>query len=94
MLTPQEQQKLQQEIEKANQAKQAYDTYFSHFFERKEQDLLTAFRSTPIGDREALCNIHMLYKSLDAIKTDLIVSIETGILAQHALQEDQQETLQ
>ena len=94
MLTPQEQAKLQHELQIAEQAKFAYSQYFAAFFEQKEADLINAFRSAPVGDIRTLRDIQCLFKSLDALKRDLIISIETGELARITLADDHKETMQ
>lgn len=91
MLNEQEKAKLQNEIEIAEKARVAFDHYFSPYFEKKEADLMAAFRSAPIGDREHLNNIHGLFKAIDAIKNDLLSSIETGKLAAMMIAADQEE---
>lgn len=88
MLTAQEQAKLQSEIQVAEKARFAFEQYFSAFFEQKEVDLINAFRSAPVGDVKALSDIQCLFKAMDALKRDLIISIETGMLAEVTLAEN------
>lgn len=88
MLTAQEQAKLQSEIQIAEKAKFAFEQYFAAFFDEKEADLVKAFRSAAIGDEKALSDIQCLFKAMDALKRDLIISIETGMLAEVTLAEN------
>jgi hypothetical protein len=92
MLTPNEQMQLVGEVEKAQIAKDALDKYFGEFFEDKERILLNAFRTCAIGDKESLCNVHMMFKSLDSLKHDLLVKIETGKMAEFQIEEDSKQT--
>ena len=73
------------EVEAANKATTAFNEYFAEFFDDKEKSLITAFRETKVGDSDSLLRIHMLFKSIDALKLDLITKIETGSLAQAQL---------
>lgn len=80
-----EQLKLFEEMQMAKQADFAYNQYFAQFFEQKNANLIEAFRLAPIGNDQVLKNIHCMFKALDALKVDLLTTIETGKLAEIAL---------
>jgi len=80
-LTQFEKIQLAKEVEAAQKAKEAFDSYFAEFFEEKEAMIIQAFRATPAGDKDTIVNIHLMFKALDAHKHDLITKIETGKMA-------------
>lgn len=75
------------EVEAAQKAKVAYDQYFLPFYEKEAVVLLDLFRSAPIGDKEALVDIHHRFKVLDNHMKSLLTIIETGLLASAQLEQ-------
>lgn len=78
---------LTAEVEAAQKAKVAYDQYFLPFYEKEAVVLFDLFRAAPIGDKDAIVDIHHRFKVLDSHMKSLLTTIETGLLASSQLEQ-------
>lgn len=75
------------EVEAAQKAQTAYDQYFLSFYQKEAVTLFDAFRAAPVGDKDAIVDIHHRFKLLDSHMKSLLTSIETGLLASSELEQ-------
>lgn len=75
------------EVEAAQKAQAAYDQYFLSFYQKEAVTLFDAFRAAPVGDKDAIVDIHHRFKLLDSHMKSLLTSIETGLLASSELEQ-------
>ena len=72
---------LQHEYEKGEQAKQAMEYFIQPFFDSKREQLFDEIQRVKLGDADTLTAIHHQMKSLAALCTDIQTYIDTGKMA-------------
>jgi len=84
--------KLLEESAKGRRAEAMYKEFLEPFFKNKEEVLIEAFRKVSVTDSNALTNIRMQFKALDALNDEMKSFIQTGKLASTTLLTQKEET--
>ena len=80
-MNPEEQEQLEGEVDKSRQVKQLKNAFLDKFFEDKERQIFNALKELPLGSNDDLNNIHMMLKSMMALKSEVNTAMNTGKLA-------------
>ncbi len=75
---------LAEELYEARVAKRLRNDFLGDFFKDKEKVLYDAFREVPLGNTEALVNLHHQIKSLNALQMEIESVINSGKMSQLA----------
>jgi len=73
---------LAEELYEARVAKRLRNDFLGDFFKDKEKILYEAFKDVPLGNTEALVNLHHQIKSLNSLQMEIESVINTGKMAQ------------
>ena len=87
-MNPRAREQVENEVDEARVMQRQKDAWLDDFFATKEQQLWGAFKNTAIGDADALVNIHHAAKSLGSLKQEVQTVMDTGKLAQAAINLD------
>ena len=87
-MNPTEREQIENEVNEAVQMRRRKDAWLDDFFAQKQAQLFDQFRRASIGSSESLVNIHSASKALGALQVEVQTVIDTGKLAQEALNLD------
>ena len=88
-MTDAEFQRLKDEVLRANQAEQSYNSFIRSFIAEKKQRLFEAFESLPSNDIDGLKELKLMSLSLTALETEIQSIIDTGKLARETLSQNE-----
>ena len=74
--------RVERELAEARTVTALKSKFLDNFFAAKEAQLWEAFGQVKIGDADALIHIHHQYKSLNALRAEVLTVTNTGKLAQ------------
>jgi len=84
-MDPRAREQVENEVDAAQDMRRRKEVWIDEFFAKKEAQLLTAFRETPIGNGTKLSEIHYMSKALQALQSEVQTVMDTGKLAQAAI---------
>ena len=84
-LTPEEM--ADRDAQRAAAIKKLNTTFLVDFFAAKDEQLWEAFKQCPLGDAEKLGGIHHAAKAMNSLRQEVQNVIDTGKMAQLALEE-------
>lgn len=87
-MNPRDREQQENEVATAQRMQRHKETWTDEFFWEKDALLWQAFKDTPLGKKKALVNIHHAAKSLDALRQEVQTVMDTGKMAQAALDQD------
>lgn len=84
-MKPEHQEQFENEVEETRKMKTLKNKFLDKFFEDKEAQLFNAFKNCPLGDEKVLAGIHMAYKSMHALQSEVQSVMNTGKMAEMSL---------
>lgn len=85
-----QEEQFKSESAKGRRAAAANEEFFQPFFVHTEEILIKAFREVSVTNSEALLNIRLQFKALDALKGQIDSFIATGKMASQTLLENEE----
>lgn len=89
ILSEEEREVLERNIAEADEVRQLKNQYLDRYFEDRELQLFNALKSIPLGNTDALNNLHHQLKATEALKLELQSAINSGVMANQTLDEAQ-----
>ena len=86
MMSPEQQARLQSEVDLGHRAQHAFDLYLEDFIKRLEQELYDSFLTSSL-DVEQLVHVKQLSMVLEALKKRVLSDIDGGKVALQQLSE-------
>lgn len=77
--------RLLQEVDKANRYKNVWDEYLQPFFEQKEKDLFAAFKTISCHEPDTLMLCRMQCDALLSLRNEFETHINNGLIASQEL---------
>lgn len=77
------------DVAKGHRYRELYDEVLKEFFEAKQKETFEAFRAMDTSDQGIMTTIKMYSNALQALEDEFQSVINTGIMAQKALDEEE-----